>query len=101
MQKLLMKNFACCFAGDAPVTSCRDELQFHIDQQVAENIAAGMSHAETRRAALRTFGNLRPCANKGAMDVELAVAGTVAARPALWSSPAGPDAGVFRRSLFW
>src|ERR1700759_3811694 len=34
-----------------------DELQFHLDQQVAENIAAGMSADEARHAALREFGN--------------------------------------------
>src|SRR5580658_7847288 len=34
-----------------------DELQFHIDRQTAENIAAGMSAEEARYAAVRTFGN--------------------------------------------
>src|SRR5215470_7677057 len=34
-----------------------DELQFHLDQQIAENIAAGMSSEEARHAAIRTFGN--------------------------------------------
>lgn len=34
-----------------------EELQFHLDQQIAENIAVGMSAAEARRAALRSFGN--------------------------------------------
>jgi putative ABC transport system permease protein len=34
-----------------------DELRFHLDQQVAENIAAGMSAEEARYAALRSFGN--------------------------------------------
>lgn len=34
-----------------------DEIQFHLDQQIAENIAAGMSPAEARYAARRTFGN--------------------------------------------
>jgi len=34
-----------------------DEVQFHLDQQVAENIAAGMSAQEARYAATRTFGN--------------------------------------------
>jgi len=33
------------------------ELEFHIDQQTAENIAAGMSSEEARYAALRAFGN--------------------------------------------
>lgn len=34
-----------------------DELRFHIDQQIAENVAAGMSPEEARHAALRAFGN--------------------------------------------
>jgi putative ABC transport system permease protein len=34
-----------------------EELQFHLDQQIAENIAAGMSREEARYAAMRTFGN--------------------------------------------
>jgi len=35
-----------------------DELEFHLDQQIAENLAAGMSPAEARSAALCSFGNL-------------------------------------------
>jgi predicted permease len=34
-----------------------DELQFHLEQQIAENIAAGMSREEARHAAMRSFGN--------------------------------------------
>ena len=34
-----------------------DELNFHLDQQIAENIAAGMSPDQARAAALRAFGN--------------------------------------------
>jgi predicted permease len=34
-----------------------DELQFHLDQQIAENLAAGMSKDEARYAAMRSFGN--------------------------------------------
>src|SRR2546429_2569883 len=34
-----------------------DEIQFHLDQQIAENIAAGRSPEEARYAAMRTFGN--------------------------------------------
>jgi predicted permease len=33
------------------------ELQFHLDQQIAENIAAGMTPADARATALRSFGN--------------------------------------------
>lgn len=34
-----------------------DELQFHLQQQAAENLAAGMSEEEARNAAMRIFGN--------------------------------------------
>lgn len=34
-----------------------DEIQFHLDQQIAENIAAGISPEEARYAAMRAFGN--------------------------------------------
>lgn len=33
------------------------EMQFHLEQQIAENVAAGMSPEEARYAALRSFGN--------------------------------------------
>jgi len=54
--KLLMRTrmlFLRNRAGD----QLQAELQFHLDQQIAENIAAGMSAEEARRAALRLFGN--------------------------------------------
>lgn len=35
----------------------QDELRFHLDHQIAENIATGMKPDEARQAALRTFGN--------------------------------------------
>jgi predicted permease len=34
-----------------------DEMQFHLEQQIAENIATGVSPEEARHAALRAFGN--------------------------------------------
>jgi predicted permease len=34
------------------------ELRFHLDQQVAENVAAGMSAADARAAALRSLGSM-------------------------------------------
>jgi predicted permease len=34
-----------------------DEIAFHIEQQIAENRAAGMNPDEARQAALRAFGN--------------------------------------------
>jgi putative ABC transport system permease protein len=34
-----------------------EELRYHLEEQIAENIAAGMSAEEARYAALRRFGN--------------------------------------------
>jgi predicted permease len=34
-----------------------DEMQFHLDAQIAENIAAGMTPQDARHAAMRLFGN--------------------------------------------
>jgi len=34
-----------------------EELQFHLDHQISENVAAGMSIENARSAAMRTFGN--------------------------------------------
>src|SRR5256885_17233474 len=34
-----------------------DEIQFHLEQQIAENIAAGVSRDEAGHAARRLFGN--------------------------------------------
>ena len=34
-----------------------DEIQFHLEQQIAENIAGGLDPQEARFAAMRTFGN--------------------------------------------
>ncbi|MBV8115478.1 MAG: ABC transporter permease, partial [Silvibacterium sp.] len=34
-----------------------EELRFHLERQVAEYVAAGMSPEEARHAALRAFGN--------------------------------------------
>ena len=35
----------------------QDELNFHLDRQIAENLAAGMSREEARKAAMRSFGD--------------------------------------------
>ncbi len=47
------------FRRNASGMALDDELRFHLDQQIAEYRAAGMSEVEARRAALRLFGN--PC----------------------------------------
>jgi predicted permease len=45
------------FRGRENTRRLDDEIQFHLEQQIAENLAAGMSKEEARRAALRAFGN--------------------------------------------
>jgi predicted permease len=45
------------FAREQATQQLSDEMQFHLDQQVAEYVAAGMSPEEARHAALRVFGN--------------------------------------------
>ena len=34
----------------------QDELSFHLERQIAENLACGMSREEARKAAMRSFG---------------------------------------------
>ncbi len=38
-------------------TQLDEELRFHLERQIAENVAAGMSAEEARSAAMRAFGN--------------------------------------------
>lgn len=45
------------FGRGAAVRQLDEELRFHLERQIAENRAAGMSPNEARTAALRTFGN--------------------------------------------
>ena len=45
------------FRRKAQNARLNDELAFHLDQQVKENIARGLAPDEARFAALRTFGN--------------------------------------------
>ena len=45
------------FRRQSETAKLNKELQFHIDQQISENINNGMNAAEARVAALRTFGN--------------------------------------------
>src|SRR5215469_5564909 len=45
------------FRRDRSGERLEDEIQFHLDHQIAENLAAGMSREEARYAATRAFGN--------------------------------------------
>jgi putative ABC transport system permease protein len=46
------------FRAGRAAQQLHDEMQFHLEQQIAENIAAGMSPEKARHAAMRTFGNV-------------------------------------------
>lgn len=45
------------FRHDRNAQRLDHEIQFHLEQQIAENCAAGMSPEEARHAAMRAFGN--------------------------------------------
>jgi predicted permease len=45
------------FARSRAARQLSNELQFHLDQEIAANLAAGMSPSQARSAALRSFGN--------------------------------------------
>lgn len=45
------------FRRNRTAQELNDEMQFHLDQQIAENVASGMSREEARHAAMRNFGN--------------------------------------------
>jgi macrolide transport system ATP-binding/permease protein len=51
---LRMKNL---FSHKKFAQELNKEIRFHLDQQIAENIAAGMSPGEARLAAIKSFGN--------------------------------------------
>jgi predicted permease len=44
------------FRGHDADAELADEIRVHLEEQIAENVAAGMSPADARTAALRTFG---------------------------------------------
>jgi MacB-like periplasmic core domain len=56
LHKLLMQC-KMLFRRDHAGDQLQDELQFHLDQQIAENIACGMDPYAARSDALRSFGN--------------------------------------------
>jgi predicted permease len=53
----LFMRIKMLFLRDRAGDELSRELEFHLEQQIAENIAKGMSPREARNAALRLFGN--------------------------------------------
>ena len=56
IQRLLLQ-LQTLFRRERAAQQLDDELQFHLEQQIAENIAAGMNEEEARYEAMRIFGN--------------------------------------------
>ncbi len=50
-------SFESLFRRNRKAHRLDDEIQFHLDQQILENLAAGMNPRDARHAAMRTFGN--------------------------------------------
>jgi len=55
--QLLWLRLQTLFRRDRVAQRLDDELQFHLDQQIAENMTTGMTRDEARYAAIRLFGN--------------------------------------------
>jgi len=55
--EMLRMRLHMLFGRERAGTRLDEELRFHLEQQIAENVAAGMSPDEARHAAMRTFGN--------------------------------------------
>jgi putative ABC transport system permease protein len=54
--QLLMK-VRMAFSRGKATAELDDEMRFHLERQIAENVEAGMTPHEARTEALRTFGN--------------------------------------------
>src|SRR5262249_33799410 len=59
--QLRLRSF---FARDAVEQELDTELRFHLEEQIAENIANGMSSEIARSAALRTIGGMAQIAEE-------------------------------------
>ncbi len=64
IQKLQLR-FETLFRRGQAEQQLSDELQFHLDEQIAEYVAAGMSAEDARCAALRSFGNRESLREQG------------------------------------
>src|SRR5580693_6969860 len=67
-----VKRSANLFRRQRVSSEVEAELQFHIEARVRENLAAGMTPAEARQAALRRFGGELAAADK-TRDADLVV----------------------------
>jgi hypothetical protein len=56
--KTISHRIRSLFRKDAVEQELDQELRFHVERQIAENIAAGIPAEEARRAAMREFGGV-------------------------------------------
>jgi predicted permease len=54
----ILNWFFSLFHKSALDASLTDEVRFHVERQIQQNISSGMSPAEARRSALRDFGGV-------------------------------------------
>jgi len=54
----IFHRFRSLFRKNAVERELDQELRFHLERQIAEHIAAGMSHQDARRAAQLEFGGV-------------------------------------------
>ncbi|HKY04888.1 MAG TPA: ABC transporter permease [Blastocatellia bacterium] len=64
LKELLLRLWAL-FRMEQVDREIDEELRFHLDMRVEENIAAGMTPEEARKAALRRFGNVTRIKEQG------------------------------------
>jgi putative ABC transport system permease protein len=57
LARRLWLRFETLFRRERVAQQLDDEIQFHLDEQIAEYVAAGMSREEAHHAAMRCFGN--------------------------------------------
>jgi predicted permease len=60
MLRPLIRRLRGSFRTAQAEQDLRDEVQFHIDRQMADFVRSGMSPREAREAALREFGGVEP-----------------------------------------
>src|SRR5262249_21758302 len=56
IQRLRLR-FRTLFFRKQAIQELNDEVQFHLEELIAENVAAGMSQEDARHSAMRSFGN--------------------------------------------
>jgi putative ABC transport system permease protein len=66
-----LERFLNLFRGEALGRALDDEIEFHIEARIGENIRAGMSPQEAERDARRRFGN-RTLAKEKTRDIDIA-----------------------------